>query len=246
MPDRRIRITGMQISLKTSKNRTLSARETIVTAHDLSGTINQLTNRLSPKSLFKNYDQNNMELDKTLKYALLAMEEAEKRIKRQENRIKYLESLSVTDELTQLLNRRGFLMQFRYSLSISRRTKIGGAVIILDLDGFKNINDNYGHAAGDNVLESLGSCLSTTVRDTDFVGRIGGDEFSILMPGATRKTVTRRITRIHAAISGLSFPWNDKNLAISASIGRYDYISTEKQQDILDHADANMYKKKLR
>ena len=93
MPDRRIRITGMQISQKTSKNRTLSARETIVTARDLSGTINQLTNRLSPKSLFKNYDQNNMELDKTLKYALLAMEEAEKRIKRQENRIKYLESL---------------------------------------------------------------------------------------------------------------------------------------------------------
>jgi diguanylate cyclase (GGDEF)-like protein len=236
----------MQISQKVSKDTTLLAPETSVTAYDLSGSIHQLTHTLSPKGLFDNYDQNNIELDKTLKYALLAMEEAEKRIKRQEKRIKYLESLSVTDELTQLLNRRGFLMQFRYSLSISRRTKIGGAVIILDLDGFKDINDSYGHAAGDNVLESLGSCLSTNVRDTDFVGRIGGDEFSILMPGATRKTVTRRITRIHSAISGLSFPWNNKNLSVTASIGRYDYVSTEKEQDILDHADANMYKQKFR
>jgi diguanylate cyclase (GGDEF)-like protein len=83
------------------------------------------------------------------------------------------------------------------------------------------------------------------VRDTDFVGRIGGDEFSILMPGATRKTVTSRITRIHTAINKLHFPWNDKNLSIKASIGRYDYASAEKEQDILDYADANMYKQKL-
>jgi diguanylate cyclase (GGDEF)-like protein len=235
----------MQTSQKTSKSRTFLPRDMGATSHDLSIPINQLTKMLSPKDLLDKYDQTNTELDKTLKYVLLAMEEAEKRIKRQENRIKYLESLSVTDELTQLLNRRGFLMQFRYSLSISRRTKTGGALMILDLDGFKNINDSYGHAAGDNVLECLGSCLSTNVRDTDFVGRIGGDEFSILMPGATRKTVTSRITRIHTAINKLHFPWNNKNLSIKASIGRYDYASAEKEQDILDYADANMYKQKL-
>jgi diguanylate cyclase (GGDEF)-like protein len=235
----------MQTSQKTFKSSTFLTRDMSVTSHDLSIPINQLTKMLSPKDLLDKYDQTNTELDKTLKYVLLAMAEAEKRITRQENRIKYLESLSVTDELTQLLNRRGFLMQFRYSLSISRRTKTGGALMILDLDGFKNINDSYGHAAGDNVLEYLGSCLSTNVRDTDFVGRIGGDEFSILMPGATRKTVTSRITRIHNAINKLHFPWNDKNLSIKASIGRYDYGSAEKEQDILDYADANMYKQKL-
>ena len=98
-------------------------RKKDLTQYDLSARITELSNQLSPNLKSENQPSTALKINTTLQFALLAMEEAEKRIKRQETRIKQLESLSVTDELTQLLNRRGFLQQFQLSLSISRRNK---------------------------------------------------------------------------------------------------------------------------
>ena len=212
--------------------------------YNLSARVTELSNLLSPSLKSKNQSSTDLEINTTLQFALLAMEEAEKRIKRQEARIKQLESLSVTDELTQLLNRRGFLQQFQFSLSISRRNKTGGSLMILDLDKFKQINDTYGHLAGDEVLKNVGIAISTVVRESDIVGRIGGDEFSILLPGASPVTVTERISQIRSAISELQFSWNYKNLIISGSIGRCDYLGHENEQEILNFADTSMYKQK--
>ena len=212
--------------------------------YELSARISELSNQLSSGRISKNPLSTDPEINTTLQLALLAMEEAEKRIKRQETRIKQLESLSVTDELTQLLNRRGFLQQFQFSLSISRRNNTGGSLMILDLDKFKQINDTYGHLAGDEVLENVGTAISTVVRESDIVGRIGGDEFSILMPGASPVTVTKRISQIRSAISEVKFSWNHKNLIISGSIGRCDYLGNENEQEILNFADTSMYKQK--
>jgi len=212
--------------------------------YELSARISELSNQLSSGRISKNPLSTDPEINTTLQLALLAMEEAEKRIKRQETRIKQLESLSVTDELTQLLNRRGFLQQFQFSLSISRRNNTGGSLMILDLDKFKQINDTYGHLAGDEVLENVGTAISTVVRESDIVGRIGGDEFSILMPGASPVTVTKRISQIRSAISEVKFSWNHKNLIISGSIGRCDYLGNENEQEILNFADTDMYKQK--
>ena len=194
------------------------------TQYELFARITELSNQLSPNVKSENQPSTDSKINTTLQFALLAMEEAEKRIKRQETRIKQLESLSVTDELTQLFNRRGFLQQFQFSLSISRRNKTGGSLMILDLDKFKQINDTYGHSAGDEVLKNVGVAISTVVRESDIVGRIGGDEFSILMPGASPVTVTKRISQIHSAISKVKFSWNHKNLIINGSIGRCDYL----------------------
>lgn len=212
--------------------------------YNLSARVTELSNLLSPSLKSKNQSSTDLEINTTLQFALLAMEEAEKRIKRQEARIKQLESLSVTDELTQLLNRRGFLQQFQFSLSISRRNKTGGSLMILDLDKFKQINDTYGHLAGDEVLKNVGIAISTVVRESDIVGRIGGDEFSILLPGASPVTVTKRISQIRSAISELQFSWNHKNFIISGSIGRCDYLGHENEQEILNFADTSMYKQK--
>ena len=214
------------------------------THYELSARITELSNQLSPNLKSENQPSTDLKINTTRQFALLAMEEAEKRIKRQETRIKQLESLSVTDELTQLLNRRGFLQQFQLSLSISRRNKTGGSLMILDLDKFKQINDTYGHLAGDEVLKNVGIAISTVVRESDIVGRIGGDEFSILMPGASPVTVTKRISQIRSAMSKMNFPWNHKNLIISGSIGRYDYLGQENEQEILNFADTSMYKQK--
>ena len=214
------------------------------TQYELSARITELSNQLSPDLKSENQPSTDLKINTTLQFALLAMEEAEKRIKRQETRIKQLESLSVTDELTQLLNRRGFLQQFQLSLSTSRRNKTGGSLMILDLDNFKQINDTYGHLAGDEVLKNVGIAISTVVRESDIVGRIGGDEFSILMPGASPVTVTKRISQIRSAISKVKFSWNHKNLIINGSIGRCDYLGHENEQEILNFADTSMYKQK--
>ena len=114
------------------------------------------------------------ELEKALNLALLAMTEAEKRIDRQQKRIKQLEKLSITDELTKLLNRRGFLAQLKRTLSSSKRSGVGGSLVMLDLDRFKNINDRYGHIAGDKLLQKVANSLKLRVRDSDAIGRLGG------------------------------------------------------------------------
>lgn len=222
-----------------------SQAENEETRYKLSARITELSNLISTSHTPKGQPSTDLEINTTLQFALLAMEEAEKRIKRQEIRIKHLESLSVTDELTQLLNRRGFLQQFQYSLSISRRSNTGGSLMVLDLDKFKQINDTYGHSAGDDVLQNVGFSISKVVRESDIVGRIGGDEFSILMPGASPVTVKKRISQIHSAISDIKFPWNYKNITIRGSIGRYDYQSQENEQEILNLADTNMYEQKV-
>ena len=223
----------------------LSQVEKEVTQYELSARITELSNLISPSHTSKSQPSTDPEINTTLQFALLAMEEAEKRIKRQEIRIKHLESLAVTDELTQLLNRRGFLQQFQYSLSISRRSNTGGSLMVLDLDKFKQINDTYGHSAGDDVLQNVVISISKVVRESDIVGRIGGDEFSILMPGASPVTVMKRISQIHSAISDINFPWNYKNITIRSSIGRYDYQADENEQEILNLADTNMYEQKV-
>jgi diguanylate cyclase (GGDEF)-like protein len=234
----------METGHSPAQRKNISALDTATNTHDLSTIITHLSNIQSYQKITARQPSLDTETEDAINFALIAMAEAEKRIERQKKRIKYLESLSVTDELTQLLNRRGFMKQLRYSLSITRRSKVGGSLMILDLNKFKEINDEYGHSAGDSLLKSIGSCLLEIVRETDVVGRIGGDEFSILMPGAGPGIVTKRINEIHNSINQLKFQWNKKNLHISISIGRCDYDSNDNENQILEVADLSMYRQK--
>ena len=184
------------------------------------------------------------EVEKALSLAMLAMTEAEKRIERQQKRIKQLEKLSITDELTKLLNRRGFLAQLRRTLSSSKRTGVGGTLVILDLDRFKNINDRYGHIAGDRLLQKIASSLKLKVRDSDTIGRLGGDEFAIILAGLPSSMVSNRIDEIQSAISHLHFEWENHKITVCASIGRYDYSGIETYTELINLADLSMYEKK--
>jgi len=185
------------------------------------------------------------EVEKALNLALLAMAEAEKRIDRQEKRIKQLEKLSITDELTKLLNRRGFLTQLKRTLSSSKRSGVGGSLVMLDLDRFKSINDRYGHIAGDKLLQKVANSLKLRVRDSDTIGRLGGDEFAIILAGLPSSMVSNRIEEIQDAIKHLHFEWKNQTIGICASIGRYDYSGTETYIELINLADLSMYDKKL-
>ena len=184
------------------------------------------------------------ENDVTLRLALLAMTQAEKRIERQEKRIKKLESLTITDELTGLLNRRGFLKELRQVLNLANRNETGGTLVIADLNKFKSVNDTFGHAAGDMVLRTVANCLRQKIRDTDSLGRLGGDEFAILMPGVEPDIAANRIIGLNNALNTINLNWNARKITVSATFGRFDYAPGDKDTAVLARADTQMYKGK--
>lgn len=179
-----------------------------------------------------------------LRLALVAMTEAQRRIERQEARIRELENLSVTDELTGLLNRRGFDMHLGKALAQARRGERRGAVLMIDLDRFKRINDVYGHAAGDGFLQAVAGVLLADVRECDVVARLGGDEFAVLMTDLDRASCGSRARALTDRLNDHVVDWHGTLLPISASVGFVEYGSDDSATGILDRADKLMYLQK--
>jgi len=118
-----------------------------------------------------------------------------------------LAALSVTDPLTGLSNRRGFLGQALPAITITRRHDRPCAVIMLDVDRFKAINDGWGHAAGDAVLTGVATAMTETVRHADVIGRLGGEEFALLLPGADEASALATAERLRRHITdGVAHP----------------------------------------
>jgi diguanylate cyclase (GGDEF)-like protein len=107
-----------------------------------------------------------------------------------------LSRLSVTDQLTAALNRRGFLNRAVPSIALARRSGQPSALIMFDIDRFKAINDDYGHAAGDDVLRGLVTVLSAGMRPGDLLGRLGGEEFAVFLHDATGATAVSIAQRL--------------------------------------------------
>ena len=151
-----------------------------------------------------------------------------------------------TDPLTGVTNRNLFYLKFNQSIKQARRDKKLLAVLFIDLDNFKNINDNHGHEAGDTVLKKIAERLSNNCREVDLVARIGGDEFVVLLYDCSDKKSTIRVAKklLNALINPISI--SDSHLiAISASIGISLYPEHGNKPDsLLREADLAMYKVK--
>ncbi|MEQ8707988.1 MAG: GGDEF domain-containing protein [Rhodospirillales bacterium] len=169
---------------------------------------------------------------------------AQSRMVDQSRRIRDLEQLAHSDELTALHNRRAFMSELRLALAHARRYSETGAVIFVDLDGFKEVNDHYGHAAGDAVLQQVGSLLRDLVRETDIVGRIGGDEFAILLTRASTENAFRRAKVIEKALNSAVATFGSVALPISASFGIEMFCGRDDEAVLLDRADQAMYRQK--
>ena len=130
-----------------------------------------------------------------------------------------LQRQAITDELTGVLNRRALEVAARREMSRSRRTRTPLVVVMMDLDGFKQTNDMYGHLAGDTVLCAVARCLQQTLRQLDTVARLGGDEFIILLPGTPLESATEVVERLRSAIQILRHSTETAQVSIRASFG---------------------------
>ncbi len=156
-----------------------------------------------------------------------------------------LEFLSNHDELTGLLNRRGFFETAQYTLSLSRRNGLSVSLIYADLDGLKTINDNLGHDYGDEALQSFGGILKDTFRESDIAARLGGDEFVALITGPDDTCTLEPLNRLQQAIESVnSNP--ERSFDLSISIGVYCCEESDPCNiDVLiAKADKRMYEKK--
>lgn len=180
-----------------------------------------------------------------LKKAHRLIMQSEMRIKEQEERIQTLEKLSNTDELTGILNRRGFMHEFARELDrVNRDKSQGGLLIMIDLDNFKAINDTHGHDAGDAALRLVGTTLNTDIRTMDVAGRLGGDEFVILFVNTDRKQALERAQFLIKKMNNLSFIWAGHEIPVRASLGLKEYKKGSKAEHIFSAADESMYESK--
>lgn len=172
---------------------------------------------------------------KELRDALSSLKQSSEEI-RQQNR--ELEWLATRDALTGCVNRRSFFKDFE---SIwAQKKMVGGelSAMMVDIDHFKSINDNHGHAMGDEVLRKVASVVMKTVTESDIVCRYGGEEFSVLMPETSLDDAELRAERIRLAIKSLQIG----ELRVTASLGVSSFAQkADSPQDLLDQADKCLY-----
>jgi diguanylate cyclase (GGDEF)-like protein len=173
----------------------------------------------------------------TLRYA----KEVEQHIQTLNARIAQLESLASTDELTGLLNRRGFASVMQRNLLSAARYDEGGVLAYIDLDDFKGTNDRHGHQVGDMVLKNIGRYLRQNIRATDYAARLGGDEFTVLFVRADHAPACKRASHLVAGLNELTVSSSEGEISIRASLGIARYDSMTDMDDLLDRADKAMY-----
>lgn len=169
---------------------------------------------------------------------------AEQKLAEQQERIAYLETLSHTDELTGICNRRAFDTTLSKALSSASRYEEQGVIGFFDLDGFKAINDTHGHEAGDMVLRHVADVLSSGIRTVDCAARFGGDEFAVILVHCKPLTGARILRRLQQTIESGGPLYNGTQLKVGASLGVAPYNEDTPMRDLLLETDRAMYRNK--
>ncbi len=161
-------------------------------------------------------------------------------------RLEAVQQEADTDSLVPVLNRRAFVREMSRMISFSERYKTPASVVFIDLNNFKQVNDTYGHAAGDAVLEYVASTLVEHVRESDIVGRIGGDEFAVILAQANEEDAREKAERLMHLIADTPLEIMDKNIPVSVSPGAVAFEPGEDAATALARADEAMYQAKRR
>ena len=159
-------------------------------------------------------------------------------------RMTELEARAEIDPLTDVLNRRGFERELKRALAYVKRYGTSAALIYLDLNGFKRINDRHGHAAGDILLKAVAMVLTRHVRASDVVARLGGDEFALLLWNLSEAHALAKALALEGTIAYTTATHAGATLAVGASAGAAMLLPRDTPADVLARADRAMYARK--
>jgi diguanylate cyclase (GGDEF)-like protein len=159
-------------------------------------------------------------------------------------RIEQLQGFADTDFLLGIPNRRGFEHELQRAVAYIKRYPASGALIVLDVDRLKPINDAFGHAAGDQVLKAIVEVLTRQVRASDTVGRLGGDEFALLLWNLSETDARAKAATLEADIDRLTFAFGGQTVMAGASAGVAVLTPQSEAGRALEEADSAMYVRK--
>ncbi|MCS6853780.1 MAG: GGDEF domain-containing protein [Elioraea sp.] len=179
-----------------------------------------------------------------LKRAERIAQRASEVLRLQAARIRELERLAEADPLTGLLNRRGLARRLAERLAEAARHREPGVLMFCDMDGLKAINDRLGHAAGDAAILATARAIRDSVRATDTVARIGGDEFAVVMARVDAEQGLALAARLAAAVRRTPFAWQGEAIQLGLSVGLAPFTGEEEPEALLAIADRAMYAEK--
>lgn len=190
-------------------------------------------------------------LDKEVKTFTHSLNKEEEEIKRLRTRVKTLEDRftklqkeSQVDHLTQVYTKKALEDALSKQEEMSRRYKHRYSILFFDIDHFKNVNDTYGHDAGDVILKSMGLLLKKYSRTVDFIGRFGGEEFVAVLPETEKEGAVMFAEKIRAIVQKTKFMYKKTRIDITISIGVAERSESDSQEAILKLADERLYRAK--
>ena len=158
-----------------------------------------------------------------------------------------LRQLATVDELTGLANRRGFFALGEHQLLVSARTRAAVALLFVDVDGLKKVNDELGHSMGDQLLKEAADVIRETIRTSDLAGRLGGDEFCVLLVGDPELHPHRALERLRETTAAHNQrPGRDFHLSLSIGLSAIPPGRSVTLEELIDAADEGMYEDKRR
>jgi diguanylate cyclase (GGDEF)-like protein len=161
-----------------------------------------------------------------------------------EQRVEQLDQLAHQDSLIDLPNRRGFLRELERLIARAGRYDAKGAMLFIDVDGLKAINDSFGHLAGDEALIQVADLLASGIRKSDVCARIGGDEFGILLESADEKSAHETASRLIDLIASCELLHDGNELPLSVAIGVSLIEANDTVETVMARADEEMYRRK--
>jgi diguanylate cyclase (GGDEF)-like protein len=190
------------------------------------------------------------ELTPAVKFAVSALleklDDLTRELSRTKDSLSEIERLVDVDVVAPIPNRRAFMRRLSWSITMHERYGHPSTILYFDLNDFKIINDQFGHAAGDLAIRHISELLAHTMRDSDFLARIGGDEFAVIMYYADEAAAKRRGAKIVEKLSRTPFVFNGHPLIVTAAFGCYSVHNGDDAESALAAADMSMYVDKRR
>jgi diguanylate cyclase (GGDEF)-like protein len=166
------------------------------------------------------------------------------KVARLQEKVEQLDQLAHQDSLINLPNRRGFMRELERLIARVDRYGVHGAMLFVDVDGLKVINDSFGHRAGDEALVQIAGLLAKGVRHSDVVARIGGDEFGILLENSDEAAAHETAARLIEQISNCEVLHDGEELPLSVAIGVGMIDALDTAEAVMERADEAMYARK--